>query len=81
MNAHVTIASNGRIVIPANLRQELGLHGGEKLNIRVVDGTLVLETREAAIESIRAMMRPYINTNISVVDELIAERRAEAANE
>ena len=81
MNAHVTIASNGRIVVPASLRQELGLHGGEKLNIRVVDGTLVLEPISATIARIQAVVRKRIPDNISLVDELIAERRAASENE
>ncbi len=81
MNAHVTIASNGRVVIPANLRQELGLHGGEKLNIRVVDGALVMETMAVTIARIQEIVRKHIPEGVSLVDELIAERRAASENE
>jgi AbrB family looped-hinge helix DNA binding protein len=81
MHTQVTIASNGRLTVPASARHQLGLHGGEKLNMRVVDGALVFETSSATMTRIRAMMQQYIDPNVSVVDELIAERRAEAANE
>ena len=81
MQPQVTIAPNGRITVPAAVRRQLGLKGGEKLNIRVLDGTLVFETMDAALKRVRAIMRQYIDPNISMVDELIADRRAEAASE
>jgi AbrB family looped-hinge helix DNA binding protein len=38
-----TIDSAGRIVVPKALRDELGLVGGERLEIRAHDGTLEVD--------------------------------------
>jgi AbrB family looped-hinge helix DNA binding protein len=38
-----TIDSAGRIVVPKALRDELGLAGGERLEIRARDGTLEVD--------------------------------------
>jgi AbrB family looped-hinge helix DNA binding protein len=79
--AHATIAANGRIVIPADMRKKLGLLGGEKLTLRVENGALVLETFDVTMSRIHASMRQHIPEGVSLADELIAERRAAAQNE
>jgi len=43
----VTLAERGQIVIPKEVRDELGLKPGAKLQIRVVDGRLVIEKKVA----------------------------------
>lgn len=48
MNAtEVTLAERGQIVIPKELRDELGIKPGTKLQIRVVDGRLLIEKKVA----------------------------------
>lgn len=81
MYTQVTIASSGRLTVPSVARHKLGLHGGEKLDLRVVDGALVFETQDAAIRRIRSIMRNCIPEGVSLVDELIADRRAAPENE
>jgi AbrB family looped-hinge helix DNA binding protein len=80
-SAVVTIAANGRLVIPAPMRAELGLVGGERLIVRVVDGALVMETVDAAVKRAQAILAPYIDGAPSLSEELIAERHAEAERE
>lgn len=41
----VTLAERGQIVIPKEARDELGLKPGAKLQIRVVDGRLLIEKK------------------------------------
>ena len=41
----VTLAERGQIVIPKEVRDELGLKAGAKLQIRVVDGRLLIEKK------------------------------------
>ncbi len=41
----VTLAERGQIVIPKEARDELGLKAGAKLQIRVVDGRLLIEKK------------------------------------
>lgn len=43
----VTLAERGQIVIPKEARDELGLKPGAKLQIRVVDGLLLIEKKVA----------------------------------
>ncbi|WP_284944187.1 AbrB/MazE/SpoVT family DNA-binding domain-containing protein [Acidisoma cladoniae] len=81
LRANLTLAPNGRVVIPANMRAELGLQGGGSLVARLVDGTVVLEPLDAAIRRAQAMVRRCIPDGAGVVDELIAERRAAADRE
>jgi AbrB family looped-hinge helix DNA binding protein len=38
-----TIDSAGRLIVPKALRDALGLHGGETLEIAIVDGRLEIE--------------------------------------
>jgi AbrB family looped-hinge helix DNA binding protein len=79
--ANLTLAPNGRVVIPANMRAELGWQGGKKLLARLVGGTVVLEPIDAAISRAQAMVRQYVPESVKLADELIAERRAAAKNE
>jgi AbrB family looped-hinge helix DNA binding protein len=43
----ITLAERGQIVIPKEARDELGLKPGAKLQIRVVDGRLLIEKKVA----------------------------------
>ncbi|UUY05360.1 AbrB/MazE/SpoVT family DNA-binding domain-containing protein [Svornostia abyssi] len=76
----VTIGRQGRLVIPATVRGELGLHEGDRLTLRVERGRLVLAPDRAKVEPLRGMFRDLAPAG-GVVDELIAERREEARRE
>lgn len=75
---NVIVGPKGRVVLSAPLRQALGFEEGTVLIARVEDDRLVLETRAAALERLRALY-DGIPREVSLVDELIAERRREAA--
>ena len=75
------MGNQGRIVIPSELRQALGIVPGERLVARVEDGHLILETRESMTAGIRKLFRDAVPEGVSLADELIAERRAEARRE
>lgn len=76
----VRIGAQGRVVIPAALRKALNLKPGERLIARKVGESLVLERREAIEKRLQARFS-HVPKEVSLVDELIAERRAEAAKE
>ena len=76
----VTVGAKGRIVLPVELRRELGIEPGSELMARVQDDHLVLESPQAALTRIQAMFA-QIPPEVGMVDELIAERRAEATAE
>ena len=76
----VQIGAQGRLVIPAALRKALKLSAGDKLIARKVGDSLVLERREAIVKRLQDRFR-HIPGEVSLVDELLAERRAEVARE
>jgi AbrB family looped-hinge helix DNA binding protein len=70
----------GRVVIPAELRRRLDLEPGSSVALVLQDGLLSLMTVGQGIERAQRIVRKHSNGK-SLVDELIAERRAEAARE
>jgi AbrB family looped-hinge helix DNA binding protein len=78
--AEVRIGPQGRLVVPARLRRQLGLEAGDVLVARAEDGRLVLETREAILAGLQRRFS-HIPADVSLVDELLAERREEARRE
>lgn len=82
MNAHNgKLVSGGRLQLPAEVRRELGLTDGDQVVMRVVDGELHVRPRRDVLKRIQAMLQPYAPHGGSVADELIADRRAEAARD
>jgi len=65
-------------VVPAPLRQELGLEMGDELVARVEEGRLIFEPRAAVVKRLRERFK---DVKGSLADELLAERREEAARE
>jgi AbrB family looped-hinge helix DNA binding protein len=70
----------GRVVIPADMRRALGLTEGSVLTAVVEgEGRLVLEDRRALVARLRGSWAA--DDGRSMVDELLEDRRAEAALE
>jgi len=84
MTYHVKVIAGGKIVIPAELRREFGIKDGDSLVIeRDEHGSMVLKTYEQVVKEVQAQFRALLPKDYtgSMVDELIADRRAEAALE
>lgn len=77
MDATVVLGQQGRVVIPAEVRAALDLQPGESLHLHVEDERLVLERPRRAAAQLRGLARAV--TGRSLLDELLAERRAEVA--
>ncbi len=78
----VRIDDSGRIVIPANSRLRRNTQSGEQLvAVEESDGSLRLRKVEDVVREVQEYFRARIPAGRSLVDELIAERRAEAARE
>lgn len=73
------VNANGRVVIPAPYREALGIKAGDEVILRMEDDELRITTMKRRIERAQRLVRKYVKPGVSLVDELIAERR-EAAN-
>jgi AbrB family looped-hinge helix DNA binding protein len=80
-HADLLVNDQGRVTIPAPLRQELGLRPGSRVVAYVENGRLVLEDRDHLLARVQDEVARANKGSTSAVDELIADRRAEAARE
>ena len=81
MKASTRVNQNGRVVIPASFRKRLGIRNGDEVVLRIEDDELRITTLKRNIERAQKMVRKYVKTKRSLVDELIAERREAARRE
>lgn len=72
---------NGRVVIPASFRKRLGIRTGDEVVLRIEDDELRISTLKRNIERAQRLVRKHVKRRVSLVDELIAERREAARNE
>jgi AbrB family looped-hinge helix DNA binding protein len=79
--ARARLNQNGRVVIPAAIRQKLGLSAGDTLLFSVEGDALRIESHRARIRRIQESLRQFIPAGRCLSDELIADRREEARRE
>ena len=77
----VRMGTNGRLVVPASLRKEIGLTDGKSVLIETVKGELRVRPMEDVIQHAQQRLRKFIGGKNSLSEELIADRRAEADRE
>lgn len=82
MTYSAKIIKGGKIVIPAELRRELGFAEGDRLVLEREGESLVIKSYHQIVREVQQAFRPFKPQNgSSIVDELIAERREEAQRE
>jgi AbrB family looped-hinge helix DNA binding protein len=81
LDDRVKLNENGRIVIPAAMRDALQIKPGDELLLHVEDGELHVTTRMQRIRRAQELVRRYVPEGVSLADELIAERREAAKRE
>jgi AbrB family looped-hinge helix DNA binding protein len=74
----VRLGPQGRLVVPVELRRELDLDEGTELAIRSDGRRLILEPRS---EVLRRLRRRFADVDVSLADELAADRSQEARRE
>lgn len=78
---HVTMGSNGRIVIPASIRNQIGMPQGGSFVAHVENGEVRLEPIAHAIARVQALLDEHVPNDVSLARELSSERRAAAEKE
>jgi AbrB family looped-hinge helix DNA binding protein len=82
--SELSATTDGRVTIPAQVRRAAGIEPGQTLVVYVEGGRVVIEERThllARIQDEVISAATAAGHTGSVVDELIADRRAEAARE
>lgn len=78
----VVVGDRGRVVLPSDVRAAMDLKPGTPMLLSTeADGSLRLRPYRAVADGNRGMLAEIAPTEESLVDELLAERRREAARE
>jgi AbrB family looped-hinge helix DNA binding protein len=75
------IVSGGRVQLPAEFRRAMGLGDGDAIIMELKDGELVVRPYRDVLRRVQEDLARYIPEGVSLSDELIADRRAEAERE
>lgn len=82
-HARLKIDKAGRVVIPAEMRAAMLAKPGDSVTAEVVDGELRIMSSAVVLAHIQKQARAFdtAHPNVSLVDELIADRREDARRE
>lgn len=75
------VVEGGRVILPAAFRRSLGLEKGDTVVIELHEDELRLRPARSALRRLQAKLRALPPGATLASDELVAERRAEAARE
>ena len=76
------VEAGGRIVLPAKFRKQSGIKPGDIVALEWKEpGVLTVLTFDVIMRQVQESVRQHVPEGVSLVDELIAERREEAARE
>lgn len=78
---HVRISDGRRVVLPPEACRELGVEVGGTVIVDVAAGRVALHSFESALSEFRSLVAAKVPKEVSLVDELLAERQREAERE
>ena len=81
MPGKIPVAPDGSVVLPSTITNALALKAGDVLFVRVHDGEIHLLTRKAVTRRVQALAREFVPPGVSLVDELLEDRRREVEAE
>lgn len=78
---YANVEDEGGVKLPADLLRSFGFEDGDTVVFRQTKDGVLMSSQRKAIRRIQDDLTKLVRPGESVVDELIAERRAEAARE
>lgn len=76
------IGPGGRLAVPAEYWRALGVGEGDKVVVELAgDDEIRIMTARSALGRARHVVRKYVRSGVSLVDDLLAERRREAKSD
>lgn len=77
----VKLDQQGRVLIPADIREKMRLEPGKQVSMYLDEGGLHVVSSHIAWQRIQRLVAETVPEGVSLADKLIAERRAEAVRE
>ena len=74
----VSVASNGRMVLPASVRKAMGLHGDTKIILTVEEDQVRLSPIGHGVSRAQALYREHAK-HARTTDDFLEDRKADAA--
>ena len=81
MTLHLNIGSDGRILIPKELRQIYGMDKNTGIIAIADKNGIYLTTMQRSISAAKDLVKQHRKSNGSVVEKFIQEKRTDAAKE
>ena len=79
---HTRIEADGKIQLPPQILERLEFKLGQDVELEVENKSVrVSLTRAERLKKAQALVKKHINSEISLADELIEDRRREAEND
>jgi AbrB family looped-hinge helix DNA binding protein len=78
---HARLGDGGRLQIPATCRKRLGWNPGDEVLLEMRDDGLYVMGADRAVLEVQDLVRRYIPSKLSLVDELLQDRRKDAKDE
>jgi len=75
------VTEGGRVVIPAEFRKQYGIEVEKTINLTAEEDDLLITTADMTLRRLQRRFKAAVPEGVSLVDELIAERREGATNE
>jgi AbrB family looped-hinge helix DNA binding protein len=78
---HTKLGKGRRVVIPAEACQQFGIEPGDSIVVSVEDEQIVVKPLKQVIKDVQAFFSQFRQGDTTWTDELIQDRREEAARE
>ncbi len=80
-NVRLRIDRAGRIVIPKEFREDLGVAAGDEVTLVVEPGGILVTTLGRSLRAMRSLVARHRKGGVSMVDDFLEWKRREAARE